>query len=128
MGKHAEMYERALKSGKISQKQYDDFHFMKDSIALMYAHPFVEAIGIVSAMIDYSHRILLDSKLFSKKYLIKLETFAMNELLGRPAPRVLTLKPMVFEASWGITKIWIKSWGQQILAGKKIRNSVKAKS
>ena len=74
---------------------------MKDSIALMYAHPFVEAIGIVSAMIDYSHRILLDSKLFSKKYLIKLETFAMNELLGRPAPRVLTLKPMVFEASWG---------------------------
>ena len=101
MEKNAEINERALKSGKISQQQYDNFHLIKDSIELMYAHPFLEGIGIVLAMIRYRKKVRCDSKLLSLKYKTKLSTFAMNELLGRPAPRVSTLKPMIFEARQG---------------------------
>ena len=97
-----------VKSKEKTKQHYDDFLWMKASLELAQKHTFLEGLSLVQAMyasvspVKGWHRFIrCDTKLFSKKYTLRLNTFAMNELLGRPVPKVLTLRMALFEASEG---------------------------
>ena len=47
------------------------------------------------------HKRVGDEKLLSEKYWTRFETFALNELLGRPVPNVINLNYMLEEAMSG---------------------------
>ena len=47
------------------------------------------------------HRKVGDEKLLSEKYWTRIETYALNELLGRPVPNVINLNYMLDEARAG---------------------------
>ena len=101
----AEKYERAFKSGKITKQQYEDFHLMKKSLQLANTHPFLEACGQLMGTTDFRQKTPgctpCNPRLHSKKYLLRFQELAMNELLGRPTARESTLRPIINDASKG---------------------------
>ena len=102
---HVEKYERELKSGRITKQQYADFHFTKKSLELANEHPFIEACGLLKGIYDSLSKrprsIPCDPRLLSKKYMLRLQDFAMNELFGKPAVRQSSMRPILADARKG---------------------------
>ena len=75
---------------------------------IMTNKPFVMAmveIDMVNSLHEFvqnsTHKKIGDEKLLSDKYWTRIETYALNELLGRPVPNVINLNYMLDEARYG---------------------------
>ena len=76
----------------------------KHLIEIASDKPFVKAAAAVSIFKNNQKLFPCNKKLFSEKYDTKIRTYALNELLGRPAPSMLNsnhLGIMLNEAKYG---------------------------
>ena len=80
------------------------FEARKHLIAIATDKPFVQAVATINVLKNHSKLFSFKKKILPLRYELKLITYAMNELLGRPVPSVLNpnhLFAMLAEARVG---------------------------
>ena len=77
----------------------EQHQFLNSCLELMSMNPFLDTLTLLYFLRDTSDEP--EKEIYGEKYFIRFETFAMNEMLGRPTPKVLDMNGFLLDSLKG---------------------------